>query len=243
MADKNIFDVVGSGLDDLGTQLFDPERWGTRQAEQDIKASGVGPNNARLQAQNAALQPILRAGAAAAPRANPYSTAIANQSRPAQLALLQQMQAQQAGPSLAAMQGARAQGANLQAALGAGGGRSVMSQAGQVGAGLSASTAQARLAEMLRGSIGLGNTATGMRGADLDVAGAQSQAGLQQRGLDDAMRQFYATQGASLSDATRNADLEYYKLMQRLQQRNAAAARQTGKDTAQTAGTVLDIIF
>lgn len=161
-------------------------------------------------------QGLTQAGANAAPNANPYSSIVANQARPAQEALYAQMQAQQAGPSVAAMQGQRAQGQNLQHALGAGAGRGAMLQAGQVGAGLAADTGAGRLAEQLRGSAGIGGMVNGVRGADLGVAGAQSQAGLQQRGLDDQMRQFYAAQGAGLANSVGRNQLEAEKLRQRL---------------------------
>lgn len=166
------------------------------------------------QVQNgAANDAMFRAGAGAAPNANPYSSIVANQARPAQEALYAQMQAQQAGPSVAAMQGQRAQGQNLQAALGAGAGRPVMMQAGQIGAGLAAQTGSGRLAEQLRGSAGLGSMVGGVRGADLTVAGQQAQTGLQQRGLDDAMRQFYAGQGSRLYGADADLANERAKLI------------------------------
>lgn len=157
-----------------------------------------------------------RAGAQAGPTANPYSRVVADQSRPAQMALLAQMRAQQAGPSIAAMQGARAQGQNLQAALAAGGGRGTMMQAGRVGGGLAGDTAMGRLAEQLRASQGLGGLSSGIRGGDLGVAGTQAQFGLQQRSLDDAMRQFYAAQGAGLNQSINRNELEQLKLIERL---------------------------
>lgn len=239
--DKNLFTVTGDGLADLGQQIFDPSAWGDKQTT--ANARGISPVQQRLAAQNASMQPGLLAGANATGHANPYSNIIANQARPAQEALYAQMRAQQAGPSIAGMQGARAQGQSLQAALGTGGGRGTMMQAGGIGAGLAGDTGAGVLAEQLRMSQGLGNMTAGVRGADLGVSQQESQAGLQQRGLDDAMRQFYATQGASLNDATRNADLEYFKLLKRLQAKNTATAAQTGKDAAQAGATALDIII
>lgn len=148
---------------------------------------------------------IFRAGAAAPARANPYSAIVANQARPAQEALYAQMLAQRAGPSLAGMQGARAQGQNLTAALGSGDGRALMNRAAAVGGGIASDTAAGTLAEQLRANAGIGGMASGVRASDLGVAQQQSQAGLEQRGLDDALRQFYAGQGARLANA--NADL------------------------------------
>jgi hypothetical protein len=181
-----------------------------------------------------------RAGANAAPNANPYSTIVANQARPAQEALYAQMRAQQAGPSIAGMQGARAQGQNLQAALGAGGGRATMQQAGAIGGGLAGDTGMGQLAEQLRMSQGLGNMSGGVRGADLGVAGAQANAGLQQRGLDDAMRQFYATQGSALNNTIGRNDLEAFKLRERLKlqakKNDMAKADQAASTGATVAG-------
>lgn len=179
-----------------------------------------------------------RAGANAAPNANPYSTIVANQARPAQEALYAQMRAQQAGPSIANMQGQRAQGANLQAALGAGGGRGTMMQAGQIGGGLAGDTGMGRLAEQLRGSQGLGNMAAGVRGADLGVAGAQSQTGIQQRGLDDAMRQFYAGQGSKLDLARGRFKLEDDKLLGRLKAEGAKSNEDGVNGYISTLGTL-----
>lgn len=170
---------------------------------------------------------ITQAGAQAAPNANPYSAIVANQARPAQEALYAQMRVQQAGPSVAAMQGQRAQGQNLQAALGAGGGRPMMARAGGIGAGLAGDTGMGRLAEQLRMSQGLGGMSGGVRGTDIGVANAQSQTGLQQRGLDDAMRQFYASQGAGFENTMSRADLENYKLAQRRQLGSDAAVKKS----------------
>lgn len=179
-----------------------------------------------------------RAGAQAAPSANPYSTIVANQARRGQEKLYSQMMAQQVGPSLAAMQGARAQGQNLQAALGQGGGRAVMSQAGGIGAGLAADTGTARLAEQMRGAQGIGSMASGVRAADLGVANAQAQTGLQQRGIDDAMRQFYASQGAKLDLAKGRFALEDEKFLNRIKQASAKQNEDALNGYIQMMGTI-----
>lgn len=159
---------------------------------------------------------LTRAGANAAPNANPYSSTVANQARPAQAALYEQMRATQAGPSLAGMQGTRAQGQNLQAALAVGGGRGTMNKAGAIGAGLAGDTGAGRLAEQLRMSGQIGGLAGSTRAADLGVAGAEANSGIAQRGLDDAMRQFYATQGSALNTTIGRNQLEEFKLRERL---------------------------
>lgn len=156
-----------------------------------------------------AMNALYQQGLNAANRANPYSTAIADQSRPAQLALLAQMRAQQAGPSLAGLQGQRAMAQSGQQALGAAAmgapGRAAMMQAGQVGAGMAGDMGQARLAEVMRMQAGQGGLAGNLRGADIRSADAQAQAGLAQLRQDEALRQFYARQGASLEDARNQA--------------------------------------
>lgn len=165
-------------------------------------------------------QGIARQGAQAGYRTNPYSTAVADQTRAAQLALINQMRGQMQGPSLAAMQGQRAMAQSGQQALGAAAmgapGRAAMLNAQQVGGGLAGDVGQARLAEVMRAQAGMGGVAGGLRGGDLRSAGASADAMIAQRRADDAMRQFYAAQGAGLSEAQARADLEKLKLQQRL---------------------------
>lgn len=150
------------------------------------------------------MDAIYRQGAMAPDRVNPYSTAIADQSRQGQLALIQQMRAGLDGPSLAGMQGQRAFGQSGQQAL-MQGGRAGMLQAQQIGGGLAGDLGQARLAEVMRGQGSIGGAAGNLRGGDLRSSGVQLDAGLRQRAQDEAMRQFYAAQGANLNNARMNA--------------------------------------
>lgn len=186
---------------------------------------------------------LTQRGANAAPNANPYSSIVANQVRPDQEALYTQMRAQQAGPSLAAMQGTRAQGQNLQAALGAGGGHATMRQAGGIGGGIAGDTGMGQLAEQLRMSQGLGSMSSGVRGADLGVAQDQARSGLQQRGLDDAMRQFYATQGTGLNQTIGRNDLEAYKLQKRMELEGKKKDMEGVNQTAKILGPILGGMF
>jgi len=245
MADQNIFTVTGRGLDDLGTQLFDPEKWGRQQANS--MGAGVAAPASTLGGLYASMAPGMLAGAARQQAKNPYNTGIADQSRGAQLALLQQMRGQAAGPSLAGMQGTQAMGQGLQAALRGASmgqpGRAMMVGAGQQGAGMASDVARARLAEQMRASAGMGGLAGGLRGNDLQSAQGQSGAGRQAQRLADEKARFYASQGSSLFDASRRSGLETFKVLQRLQQQQTGRARQTGQDAAQGAATVLDIIF
>jgi hypothetical protein len=176
----------------------------------------IKQSNFPTQIRNADFyQGLARAGAAAPDRQNPYSNVVADQSRPAQLALMAQMRQQMAGPSIAGMQGQRAMGAAGQQAL-MQGGRAGMLGAQNASAGLAGDVGQARLAEIMRAQAGLGGAAGNLRGADLRSAGAQMQSGLDQRRQDDLLRQFYASQGTALSDATGRLGLEGEKLRQRV---------------------------
>ena len=164
-------------------------------------------------------QSVARMGANAAPRENPYSSVVADQSRPAQLALIQQMRGQMAGPSIANMQGGRALGQSGQQALmnaaNGGSGRASMLQSANVGQGLAGDVGQARLGEVMRAQAGIGGAAGSLRGADQRSAEASSQSALQMRGLDDNARRFYASQGTNLQSAQDRANLELFKLKQR----------------------------
>lgn len=253
MADPNNGDNFGAVYSDKAQYEAALAEWQRKKAAGDPfpgpmpRLTATGTQQNAMQASGFPTQianqqlwtDITRAGANATPNANPFSTVIANQARPAQERLFAQMQAQMAGPSLAAMQGQRAQGQNLQAALAAGGGRPVMGQAGGVGAGLATDTASARLAEMLRLTGGAGAMASGVRGADLGVANASSQVGLQQRGLDDAMRQFYAQQGSGLNNTIGRNSLEQYKLQKRLEMQG----KQEDMQKVDAAANILGPIF
>ena len=90
----------------------------TQRAEARLRAAGFTPGNQPWSVQTG-WQGRLLEGARGAQglAANPYSENYANQARAAQMALLAQMQAQQAGPSLAGLQGQRAMAQGGQAAL------------------------------------------------------------------------------------------------------------------------------
>lgn len=209
---------------------------GTGAPAQALQASGLGPNPTRSfneagalagsfgmnpDVRNAAaLDAIMREGANRGPRGNPYAAGVADQSRAAQIALLAQMRAQQAGPSLAGLQTQRALGQSGQQALGAaamGNGRAAMLQSANVGAGLAGDAGQARLAEVMRMQAGQGGLASGLRGNDLQSAGYQSQAGLAAARQDEALRQMYAQAGMNLQNARdqalTNRQVTYYQLL------------------------------
>jgi hypothetical protein len=204
------------------------DEWTRKKAGGDPFPGPTPQRSAKLSAENAVnqagfdpkiknegfYQQAAQQGANMGPRENPFSTVVADQSRPAQLALMQQMRAGLDGPSIAAMQGQRALAQSGQQAL-MRGGRAGMLGAQGVGAGLAGDVGQARLAEVMRGQAGLGSAASNLRGGDLRTADASSQSGLQMRGLDDNARRFYASQGVNLQQAQDRANLEMFKLKQR----------------------------
>lgn len=145
------------------------------------------------------LDAMARAGVAMPNRQNPYNAGIADQSRAAQLALIQQMRAQQAGPSLAGLQGQRGMAQAGQQAL-MQGGRAGMLGAQGASTGMAGDMGQARLAEIMRSQAGMGGVAGNLRGGDLRSAEAQSQAALAQQRQDEARRQMYAKLGLNLQN-------------------------------------------
>lgn len=139
--------------------------------------------------------------------------------RAAQYSLLEQMRAQQAGPSIANMQGQGAMGQNLQAALQARGPNAgVASRAGSAGAGLGADVARARLAEQMQSSAQQGTVAGNMRESSLADASNSARAAMQARGLEDANTQAYARMGSGMQRTMSRAELENLKVLARLYQ-------------------------
>lgn len=157
------------------------------------------------------LSPRLREGANRYEVANPYQSAVADQSRAAQMALIQQMRAQAAGPSLAGMQGQRAMGQMGQQAIGQGG-RGAMLGAQGAGAGLAADTGQARLSELMRMRAGMGGASSQLRGADLTSTREGQAVGQTAQQLADEKSRFYGLLGMRLDEARANKALEDYKL-------------------------------
>lgn len=157
------------------------------------------------------LSPLLRAGAARTRAVNPYSNVVADQNRGAQLALLQQMRAQQAGPSVANMQSQRAMGQNIQGALGAGAGRGAMMQARNVGAGLAGDTGQAALAEQMRMMNAATGGANSLRAGDIGTANQASQFGISAQQQADTRARAYTALGRQLDESRARQALENMK--------------------------------
>ena len=221
--------------------LFNPQAAGLNKGRH-VAYSADRPQE-NLRAFSNDMKPGLLAGAQRVGGGNPYNTGIANQSRQAQMALMNQMRAQQTGPSLAALQGQRAMGQLGQQAIGSaamgGSGRAAMLGAGQMGAGMAGDVAQGRLAEIIRSQAAISNMAGGMRGNALNSATQQQQTGLSAQNLADQNSRFNATQGMSLAEAKRQADLEAYKFYQRAIVNKTKESQKTQDDTVQTGATVL----
>lgn len=174
--------------------------------------AGIGPEIPNFAGYQAISQQF-RDGAMRQQATNPYNAGIADQSRPAQLTLMDQMRAQMNGPSIAGMQGQRAFGASGQQAL-MQGGRAGMLGAQNAGAGIAGDLGQARLAEIMRSQAGIGGAAGSLRGADLRSADAQMGAGFQAQNINDQMARFYASQGSRLDEARARAELDNRRLVQ-----------------------------
>lgn len=199
-----------------GSSIFDPA---DKIATHEMSAFGVGgeiPNFAGFKDRNEKFRNL----AIRAEGTNPYNASVADRSRQAQLALMQQMRAQQAGPSLAALQGQRAMGQLGQQAIGnaaiGGSGRGAMLQAGQMGAGMAGDVAQGRLAEVLRTQGGIGGILGSRRGAALSSAEDQMNSGLQSQALADQRAKFYGTMGSSLANKRAQAANDNEKLFHQL---------------------------
>ena len=223
--------------------------WAENRTRELIGRSKAGAPLQQLRGFNEGLQPRLQAGAQRTVAGNPYQEAIANQSRAAQMALMNQMRQQQAGPSLAAMQGQQAMGRMGQQALGGaavggpGANRAAMLQAGAGSSGAAMDTAQGRLGETLRSQMGLGGMAGGMRANALRGAEDQQRLGLQAQSQADQNARLNTTLGTTLSGANRDAFYDYYKMLLGLNKQGKAQEDQSKKDVADTTATVLGMFL
>lgn len=193
-----------------GRQGPEPQMGGGGKLARDLGFSGFSPTLPN----SSVWQQAARSGANAPLRANPYSSPVADQSRAAQLALINQMRAQQAGPSLAALQGQRGMAQAGQQGLMMGG-RAGMLGAQNASTGMAGDIGQARLAEVLRSQAAMGGAAGNLRGGDLRSAGIQASMGNQQLQQDLANRAGYAGLGSRLSSTEDAARVELLKAIQR----------------------------
>jgi hypothetical protein len=226
-------DFNKDGKNDLGDFFTDPARSfrleydgaGARDASGLL--DGVYDPSKRLAQNYQNMSPALLAQAQNRQRADTYSTQVADRTRAAQMALMEQMRAQMNGPSLAGLQGQRAMGQSGQQALMnaavTGNGRGAMLQSQSVGAGMAMDVGQARLAEAMRAQAGIGSAAGALRGNDLQSAEARARADLQAQAMADQNARAGLTQGVTLQNATRDAALERYKLYMLL--KSAGATR------------------
>lgn len=202
------------GLFGADGPLGDPNR----MAANNLRMAGVGGEiNNFAGYQDIARK--FREGAIRGQATNPYDAAIADRSRGAQMALINQMRGTMNGPSVAAMQGQRALGQSGQQALmnaALGGGRGAMLQSANVGAGLAGDVGQARLGEVMRSQAGMGGAAGNLRGGDLRSADAQMGAGFAAQNIADQRARFYGSQGARLDQARAQAEADNQRLLKQL---------------------------
>lgn len=226
------------------TELFLPEKAAEYRAGRLLE--GYEDTSKQLRDFSAAQQPQFLARAQRTLSQNPYDAGMADQTRAAQLALMQQMEAARTGPSLAAMQGQGAMGQSTQQALAMGAmgqGRGAMLGAGQAGVGLASDVARARMIEDLKARAGIGGAASQLRGQDISSATQQLRSGQQAQALSDEMARFYASQGTALDRAARDAALEDYKLRQRILTDEKNRANQGQMNTTNTLGSIVGSLF
>lgn len=239
-------DDMAEGVNEGVTELFAPNAVAAYRADRAINQADVGaPMRAQI-LRNREIQPGLMQRAQRGLAVNPYDTTIADQTRTAQLALMQQMEAARAGPSLAAMQGQGAVGQSTQQALAMGAlgqGRGAMLGAGQTSSGIAGDVARARMIEDLKARAGIGSAVSQLRGQDISSATQQLRAGQQAQGLSDEMARFYASQGTTMDRATRDAMLEDFKFRRRVLEQERARAAQGQANTINTAGTLVAALF
>lgn len=217
-----------------------------RLARLQMERAGAGQALDRLRGQTSGYGSQSLNRAQRTPAQNPYDMGMADQTRAAQLALMQQMEAARTGPSLAAMQGRGAMGQSTQQALAAGAlgqGRGVMLGAGQASAGLAGDVARARMIEDLKVRAGIGGAASQLRGQDISSATQQLRAGQQSQALSDEMARFYGSQALGLENLRAGAELDQYKLQQQLAKAEQERADQARAQGLNVAGSILGGLF
>lgn len=235
---------VGRWAGEGALELFMPEEAAKFRTENQL--AKINDSAQSFQNTIAGQQPRFTGRASRGLASGPYETPTADSSRAAQLALMQQMEAQRTGPSLAAMQGRAGLGQMTQQALmrGAlGQGRVGMLGAQQAAPGMMSDVARARLAEDLKGQASIGAAAGGLRGRDLQSAEQELKSRQQAQALSDELARFYASQGATLDRAARDAALEDFKLRQRVLLTERNRAQQGQSNTLNTIGSIVGMGF
>lgn len=210
-------------------------------ARNELAAAEAGNNSGNIQGSDEWMQRI-RAGMQNTNRGTTYDPSIAARGTPALQALYSQMMTQANGPSVAARQGQQAMGQNLNAALAARGGNAAVAQQAQAAAArMAPQVAQGVMAEQGRGITGAQGVATGLRQRQLQAADAQAQSAVQNRGMDDALRRFYISQGANLANKQDAAAIDRYKLLKRLEQQNLGEGSDASGQAGGLIGTILSL--
>lgn len=182
---------------------------------------------------------------------NPYDERLANQARPGQQAALQALMSSMGGQGVSGIQGNIAQNQGLQQAAaamgntrGGLGGAQIGAQAGAMGAGMAGDIGQARLQEYMNMANAANRSAGRMRGQDLSYMQSYLNQALDTKRINNENQLNMLGLGSGLALAQRQAELERYKLLMRLQnaymQNNlkaaGSAANVVGTATAAAAG-------
>jgi hypothetical protein len=165
---------------------------------------------------------------------NPYDLGIGNQNRDQYLAALDALHN---GPSLINSQAAAAMGANREAmAQGAARGNSQALLNNRAGvdqlAQVATDAGSARLAEYMQQQAQYGAGINTVRAQDQQQQQSFNRAGLQGRGQNDALAQFYNDLQVKDSLRQQQQALKEYMTRQRLARQNVASGTQTAKDVA-----------
>lgn len=174
-----------------------------------------------------------------------------NQLRDQQMSLGQALanQANGIGPSLAQMQLQKGVNSNLAASMAMAASQRGMGRAAALrGLGYQSAdirqqgaqdAAMLRLQEQQQAQNTLGQLLAGTRGQDMSEAGANLQAALTQRGMNDANRQYYTSQGLNLDQLQASLGMDWQRLLLQRQLGIRAADAADGNGAAQMIGGLL----
>lgn len=244
MADDNNLDdwfaMLGPGISDWFERTFNPNKYGKKQAALKESDYNLKQASSDYVAAYNALLPKFQEGANMADRKAEYDLALANRQRGSQQDLGKLMESARQGQSISALKNSQASGDNFAQAVtrGAAG----ITAAGQAGARNAQTTGSGVADEQINSLSSQGDLVSNIRSADQGVSGARAQLDLNQRSMDDTMRAYAAKSGATMSDSVRNSVLDYYKLIKRLEQAEAEAAKTQNKQEADFAGTAIKTV-
>jgi len=175
---------------------------------------------------------------------NSFDRARANQTRNAQLALIQQMQSAPSLSSLAARQAIQSGASQGLSAMGGGPLASAQALQRVSGAGAEAlqSLAQQASQEDFGTRAAAGGALQGLRGRDIQSAQADAEAKLKELALNDQIRARAAALGTGVQNSRQQALLEFFRQKQEQERREANRTQQDIQQGAQTAAPLLAML-